>query len=113
MKQGALAETFAGLAGAGDLVATVMAEESRNRRAGEKLAAGVPPSEIEAQVGQAVESLDTLPLMAARMIADDANAPETKMLAALVAGRLAPERWRERVTSPGGRRRARAGGLRR
>jgi len=113
MKQGALAETFAGLAGAGDLVATVMAEESRNRRAGEKLAAGVPPGEIEAQVGQAVESLDTLPLMAARMIADDANAPETKMLAALVAGRLAPERWRERVTSPGGRRRARAGGLRR
>ena len=33
--------TFAGLAGAGDLVATVLAAESRNRRAGELLAQGV------------------------------------------------------------------------
>jgi len=113
LAQGAKPETFAGLAGAGDLIATVMSTESRNRRAGEKLAAGVPSAEIEAAVGQAVESIDTVPLLAARMIADDATAPETKMLAALVAGRLAPERWRERVTSPGGRRRARAGSLRR
>ena len=39
-------ETFAGLAGAGDLVATVLAAGSRNRRAGELLAAAMPPAEI-------------------------------------------------------------------
>ena len=38
--EGSAPETFAGLAGAGDLVATVMADGSRNRRAGEMLAAG-------------------------------------------------------------------------
>ena len=39
-REGSAPETFAGLAGAGDLVATVLAEGSRNRRAGEMLAAG-------------------------------------------------------------------------
>jgi 1-acyl-sn-glycerol-3-phosphate acyltransferase len=113
IEQGARAETLAGLAGAGDLVATVLAEESRNRRAGEKLAAGVPAGEIERQVGQAVESLDTVPLLAARLTHDGANAPETKVLAALVAGRVEPQSWRERVTSPHARRRARAASSRR
>ena len=37
---GGRSETFAGLAGAGDLVATAMAEGSRNRRAGELVGAG-------------------------------------------------------------------------
>ena len=39
-RAGSEPETFAGLAGTGDLVATVLAEGSRNRRAGELLAAG-------------------------------------------------------------------------
>ncbi len=38
---GARPESMIGLAGAGDLVATALARESRNRRAGELLAAGV------------------------------------------------------------------------
>jgi len=113
MTRGARAETLAGLAGAGDLVATVLAEGSRNRRAGEKLAAGVPPNMIEHEVGQAVESLDTVPLLVAQLTSDEANAPETKMLAGLVAGRVEPAVWRARVTSASGRRRARAGVLRR
>src|SRR4029453_630154 len=37
---GARSETFAGLAGTGDLVATALAEGSRNRRAGELVGAG-------------------------------------------------------------------------
>ena len=53
-----------GLAGAGDLVATALARESRNRRAGELLAAGVPASEIPARIGQAVEALESVPLLA-------------------------------------------------
>ena len=42
--RGGRPETFAGLAGAGDLVASVVSSSSRNRRAGELLAQGVPAS---------------------------------------------------------------------
>jgi len=98
-ERGARLETFAGLAGAGDLVATVLAEGSRNRRAGEMLSKGLAVSEIEASIGQAIESLDTVSLLAAKLTQDGARAPETRMLARLVAGQIDPERWRERVTT--------------
>ena len=45
-RAGSQPETFAGLAGTGDLVATVMASGSRNRRAGELLAQGMSGDEI-------------------------------------------------------------------
>ena len=61
---GARPESMIGLAGAGDLVATALARESRNRRAGELLAAGVPAAEIPARIGQAVEALESVPLLA-------------------------------------------------
>src|SRR5688500_20395055 len=41
-RQGARPESMIGLAGTGDLVATALAPQSRNRRAGEPLAGGVP-----------------------------------------------------------------------
>ena len=44
-RRGGRPETLAGLAGAGDLVASVVAADGRNRRAGELLARGVPPAE--------------------------------------------------------------------
>jgi len=47
---GARPESMIGLAGSGDLVATALAPESRNRRAGELLAAGVPAAEIPAYI---------------------------------------------------------------
>ena len=55
-----------GLAGTGDLVGTALAPQSRNRRAGELLAQGVPAAEIPERIGQAVEALDVVPLLAAR-----------------------------------------------
>ena len=61
---GARPESMIGLAGAGDLLATALARDSRNRRAGELLAAGVPAAEIPARIGQAVESLESVPLLA-------------------------------------------------
>ena len=60
---GGRSETFAGLAGAGDLVATAIAEGSRNRRAGELVGAGVPRGQVEAAVQQTAESLATVPLL--------------------------------------------------
>jgi glycerol-3-phosphate dehydrogenase (NAD(P)+) len=41
-QQGARPESMIGLAGTGDLVGTALAPQSRNRQAGELLAAGVP-----------------------------------------------------------------------
>lgn len=54
---GARPETFAGLAGLGDLVATCTSANSRNRRAGELLAEGVDPRRIEAEIGMVAEGL--------------------------------------------------------
>lgn len=97
---GAAPDTFAGLAGAGDLVATVVADGSRNRRAGELLAQGVPAAEIGPAIGHAVEAVDTVPLLAARLRDAELQAPATLGLAALVEGRIEPELWTATVTKP-------------
>jgi glycerol-3-phosphate dehydrogenase (NAD(P)+) len=59
LAQGARFETFSGLAGIGDLIATCTSRHSRNRRAGELLALGATPDEAVAQVGQVVEGFPT------------------------------------------------------
>ena len=59
---GARAETFAGLAGMGDLVATCWHPHGRNRRAGERIARGASPEEAIAEIGT-VEGLTTAPVL--------------------------------------------------
>jgi 1-acyl-sn-glycerol-3-phosphate acyltransferase len=98
--RGGRPETFAGLAGAGDLVATVVAAGSRNRRAGELLAQGLPPEEIGAVLGQAAEAVDSVPLLATVARAEQLQAPALEGLAALVEGRIDAERWTATVTEP-------------
>jgi glycerol-3-phosphate dehydrogenase (NAD(P)+) len=113
---GARPESMIGLAGAGDLVATALAPESRNRRAGELLAAGVPASEIPARIGQAVEALESVPLLARALEraggaspsgngaaaessdpvggrAMGGRAPITSALGRLISGELPLEEW--------------------
>jgi glycerol-3-phosphate dehydrogenase len=99
-RRGGRPETFAGLAGTGDLVATVVAAGSRNRRAGELLAQGLPPAEIGAVLGQAAEAVDSVPLLANVARDSRVEAPALEGLAALVEGRIEPERWTETVTKP-------------
>ena len=99
-RHGGAPETFAGLAGTGDLVATVVADGSRNRRAGELLAQGVPAEEIARALGQAAEAVDSVPLLAALLEQARLQAPATTGLAALVEGRIAPGQWTETVTKP-------------
>jgi glycerol-3-phosphate dehydrogenase len=93
-------ETFAGLAGAGDLVATVVCSSSRNRRAGELLAQGMSASEIGRALGQGAEAVDSVPLLAT--VARDARlkTPALESLAALVEGRIDQARWTATVTEP-------------
>jgi glycerol-3-phosphate dehydrogenase (NAD(P)+) len=90
---GARPESMIGLAGAGDLVATALARESRNRRAGELLAAGVPAVEIPARVGQAVEALESVPLLARALERAGVGAPVTGALARLISGELPLDDW--------------------
>lgn len=56
---GAQAETFRGLAGMGDLMATCSSALSRNLRAGRLAARGIAPDGIRSAIGQAVEGLDS------------------------------------------------------
>ena len=55
MALGARRETFAGLAGVGDLIVTCTSMHSRNRRAGILIGQGVPTDEAMKQVGAVVE----------------------------------------------------------
>ncbi|HYM45657.1 MAG TPA: NAD(P)H-dependent glycerol-3-phosphate dehydrogenase [Solirubrobacteraceae bacterium] len=90
---GARPESLIGLAGAGDLVATALAPESRNRRAGELLAAGVPASEIPNRIGQAVEALESVPLLARALERAGVDAPVTSALGRLISGELPLAEW--------------------
>lgn len=92
-RQGARPESLIGLAGVGDLVATALAPESRNRRAGELLAQGISAAEIPARVGQAIEALESVALLAKALGAAEIEAPVTSALAKLIAGELPLEDW--------------------
>ena len=60
---GAAPETFAGLAGMGDLIVTCFSGYGRNRRAGELIARGATADDAAAEIGQVVEGLTTAPVL--------------------------------------------------
>src|SRR5581483_11142933 len=60
---GARPETFAGLAGMGDLMVTCWSRLGRNRRAGELIARGATPEQAIAEIGQVVEGVTTAPIL--------------------------------------------------
>jgi len=56
---GARTETFAGLAGMGDLIVTCWSRHGRNRKAGELIAQGRSADDAVAEIGQTVEGITT------------------------------------------------------
>ena len=90
-------ETFHGLAGIGDLTATVLAPGSRNRRAGELLGTGVPAEQIPDRLGQASEGLDSVPLIAEAVARAGVGAESLQGLADLIAGDLTAVEWVSRL----------------
>src|ERR671937_1420894 len=60
---GARPETFAGLAGMGDLIVTCFSGYGRNRRAGELIAQGMTAEEAAATIGMVVEGITTAPVL--------------------------------------------------
>jgi glycerol-3-phosphate dehydrogenase len=108
LANGGRSETFAGLAGAGDLVATALAEGSRNRRTGELVGAGLPSRAVEAALDQTAESLATVPLLGLAFEREGIDAPVTTGLRRVLDGDSSPEQWLESVrsTATPGRRQA-------
>ena len=90
---GGRARTFVGRGGTGDLVATALAPTSRNRSAGELLAQGVPAAEIPGRLGQAVEALETVRLLARAIRRAGLAAPVTSALARLIDGSMPLDEW--------------------
>jgi glycerol-3-phosphate dehydrogenase (NAD(P)+) len=66
---------------------------SRNRRAGELLAQGVPPAEIQERVAQAVEALESVPLLAHAIERAGFHGPVTGGLSRLIDGTLPLADW--------------------
>jgi glycerol-3-phosphate dehydrogenase (NAD(P)+) len=95
--RGASLETFMGLAGIGDLTATVLAPGSRNRRAGELLGSGVPAAQIPERIGQASEGLDSVPLIAAAVEAAGVDCDGLAGLAELIEGDMTAVEWVARL----------------
>ena len=88
---GARAETFAGLAGMGDLVVTCFSRYSRNRRAGELIALGLAPDAVEAEIGMVVEGLTTAPVLRDLSRRLDVELPITEAICAVLGGTSALE----------------------
>jgi glycerol-3-phosphate dehydrogenase len=95
LASGGRSETFAGLAGTGDLVATALAETSRNPLAGR------PASET-------AESLATVPLLTERLAREGIAAPVTSGLQRVLDGESSTEQWLESVRGAKRGRRIRA-----
>lgn len=61
LKMGCREQTFAGLAGIGDLIVTATSVHSRNNRCGNLIGRGIAPAEAVKQVGMVVEGINALP----------------------------------------------------
>ena len=82
MKLGGSLESLAGLAGMGDLIATCTSRHSRNRRAGELIARGMPADAVEQEIGQVVEGLATVQALLTRAEAAGVELPISEQVAA-------------------------------
>jgi glycerol-3-phosphate dehydrogenase (NAD(P)+) len=93
LTEGARTETFLGVSGVGDLVATALAEHSRNRRAGELLGRGIPGEQVPAHLSQVAEGMSSVPLLSDALGRAHVDAPATDALCALIEGRLDRAEW--------------------
>lgn len=76
--------TFAGLAGLGDLIATCTSRHSRNRLAGELIAKGHSPAEIELEMGMVAEGLTAATAVRSLARSVGCDMPITEAVAAVI-----------------------------
>lgn len=61
LKMGCRQETFAGLAGMGDLIVTATSRHSRNNKCGYLIGQGIKPADAVKEVGMVVEGVNAIP----------------------------------------------------
>ncbi len=88
---GARPETFAGLAGMGDLIVTCWSKHGRNRHAGELIAQGLSPGEAVARIGQTVEGITTAPALHDLSARLGVELPITEGVCAVLSGQSLSE----------------------
>jgi glycerol-3-phosphate dehydrogenase (NAD(P)+) len=87
---GGRAETLAGLAGLGDLIATCESSLSRNNTAGRLLGQGYSFSEVIKQMNQTAEGLASVAPILELALAKGVEMPIVSQVAEVLAGTLAP-----------------------
>lgn len=93
--------TFSGLAGVGDLVATCVSPQSRNRHVGELLARGRSLAEIVAEMDQVAEGVKTAPVVTALARRLGVDMPISEEVTAVVTdGRTVAEVYRVLLERP-------------
>ena len=90
MAAGANPMTFSGLAGVGDLIATCMSPLSRNRRAGELLAGGLPWTDVAARLTGVAEGVATVAGALGLARQHDVELPIAEQVDAVLHRGLAP-----------------------
>ena len=83
-------QTFAGLAGIGDLIVTATSQHSRNNRCGMLMGQGIAPQEAVRQVGMVVEGIHAIPAAMALMARYSVQMPIIRAVDALVKGQVSP-----------------------
>ena len=83
---GARPETFAGLAGMGDLIVTCWSPSGRNRRCGALIAQGSAPEDAAREIGMVVEGLTTAPVLRELAHRLDVEMPITEGVCAVLDG---------------------------
>jgi glycerol-3-phosphate dehydrogenase (NAD(P)+) len=83
---GARPETFAGLAGMGDLIVTCWSSRGRNRQAGALIAQGRTPEQAVAEIGQTVEGITTAPVLHELSARLQVELPITEGVCAVLSG---------------------------
>jgi glycerol-3-phosphate dehydrogenase (NAD(P)+) len=96
---GGAAQTFFGLAGAGDLILTATGELSRNRRVGLELAQGRPLADILAHLGHVAEGVRSAKEVARLARAKGVDMPVSDAVNAVLADQLTPAKAVERLLS--------------
>jgi len=87
---GGQAETFMGLAGAGDLILTATGDLSRNRRVGLELARGRSLAEVVAGLGHVAEGVHSAREVLKLARANRVDMPVTEAVCAVLDARLTP-----------------------
>ena len=80
--------TFAGLAGMGDLIATCISPQSRNRHVGEQLGKGRPLDEVIAEMKMVAEGVKAAPVAVELAHEHDVEMPIAESVSAVCAGEL-------------------------